>query len=154
MDEPFGAVDPPTRERLQDEFLRLQSNLKKTVLFVTHDLEEAVKIADRICLMSLGQVEQYDPPETLLRLPSSAFVREFLGPSRTLLRLSRIPITDLIRPLEGQVPTVWIKQAATAREAFAVLLSSGHRMVGVQEADQTVGQVTLETLLASVVEEG
>ncbi|MWR36456.1 ATP-binding cassette domain-containing protein [Helicobacter pylori] len=78
MDEPFGAVDPPTRERLQDEFLKLQASLKKTVLFVTHDLEEAVKLADRICLMNHGKVEQYDDPDALLRDPKTPFVRELI----------------------------------------------------------------------------
>lgn len=154
MDEPFGAVDPPTRERLQDEFLRLQSELRKTVLFVTHDLEEAVKISDRICLMNVGQVEQYDTPEALLKSPKTPFVRDFLGPSRTLLRLSRIPLLGLLEPHDGHCPAVRIQRTATAREAFSALLSSGLRSLGVtDEAGQVVGLVRLETLLKAVSEE-
>ncbi len=154
MDEPFGAVDPPTRERLQDEFLKLQSELKKTVLFVTHDLEEAVKISDRICLMNAGRIEQYDPPEVLLRNPRSAFVQAFLGPSRTLLRLSRIPLDGLIEPLDDHHPAVSIPHTATAREAFSTLLSRGLRSLGVTNpAGALTGLVRLETLLAAVSEE-
>ncbi len=154
MDEPFGAVDPPTRERLQDEFLKLQGELRKTVLFVTHDLDEAVKISDRICLMNRGRVEQYDPPEELLRRPKTPFVQGFLGPSRTLLRLSRIPLKGLTEPLDGHRPSVSIPHSATAREAFSTLLSSGLRSLGVTgEGGQMVGLVRLETLLAAVSEE-
>ncbi len=154
MDEPFGAVDPPTRERLQDEFLKLQSELRKTVLFVTHDLEEAVKISDRICLMNAGRVEQYDTPEVLLRSPKTPFVRDFLGPSRTLLRLSRIPLEGLVEPQDGHCPVVKIHRTASAREAFSALLSSGLGSLGVtDEAGRVMGLVRLETLLKAVSEE-
>jgi osmoprotectant transport system ATP-binding protein len=148
MDEPFGAVDPPTRERLQDEFLKLQASLKKTVLFVTHDLEEAVKLADRICLMNHGKVEQYDSPEALLREPKTPFVREFIGPSRTLLRLSRILLEGLVEPFNGKLPAASLPLSATAREAFSLLLAQGARSVAVTDAQgKAVGQVRLETLL-------
>ena len=154
MDEPFGAVDPPTRERLQDEFLRLQSELKKTVLFVTHDLEEDMRISDRICLMNSGRVEQYDTPEVLLRSPKTPFVRDFLGPSRTLLRLSRIPLNDLIEPLGTHRPAVSIKRSATARDAFSLLLANGIRSLAVtDEGGQVVGLVRLESLLTAASEE-
>lgn len=154
MDEPFGAVDPPTREHLQDEFLKLQSQLKKTVLFVTHDLDEAVKISDRICLMNAGQVEQYDTPEVLLRSPKTPFVQGFLGPSRTLLRLARIPLDGLVEPLDKHRPLVSIHHSATAREAFSSLLASGKRSVAVtDDAGRILGLVRLETLLKAVSEE-
>ncbi len=94
MDEPFGAVDPLTRERLQDEFLELQRRLQKTVVFVTHDMQEAVKLADRICLMNEGHIEQYDTPEELLRNPRNRFVRQFVGSDRALTHLSRILVRD------------------------------------------------------------
>ncbi|WP_027893585.1 ABC transporter ATP-binding protein [Calidithermus chliarophilus] len=154
MDEPFGAVDPPTRERLQDEFLKLQAGLRKTVLFVTHDLEEAVKLADRICLMNHGQVEQYDPPEALLRDPKTPFVRDFIGPSRTLLRLSRIPLEGLVEPFNGKLPAASVPLSAMAREAFSALLAQGTRSVAVTDAQgRPVGQVRLETLLRVASEE-
>lgn len=154
MDEPFGAVDPPTRERLQDEFLKLQSELRKTVLFVTHDLEEAVKISDRICLMNVGHVEQYDTPEVLLRSPKTPFVQDFLGPSRTLLRLSRIPLNGLVEPLGTHRPAVSIKRSAMARDAFSLLLANGIRSLGVtDEEGRVVGLVRLESLLAAASED-
>jgi osmoprotectant transport system ATP-binding protein len=154
MDEPFGAVDPPTRERLQDEFLKLQSELKKTVLFVTHDLDEAVKISDRICLMNVGHIEQYDTPEALLRNPKTPFVQSFLGPSRTLLRLSRIPLDGLMEPLDGHHPAVTIHRSATAREAFSALLAGGIRSLAVtDDAGLILGLVRLETLLKAASEE-
>lgn len=154
MDEPFGAVDPPTRERLQDEFLRLQAELKKTVLFVTHDLEEAVKISDRICLMNIGQVEQYDTPAELLGRPKTEFVRSFLGPSRTLLRLSRVPLDGLVEPLGVRVPSFSVAQTAMARDAFSSLLAHGGRVVGVRdESGKVVGMVRLESLLQAASED-
>lgn len=154
MDEPFGAVDPPTRERLQDEFLRLQAELRKTILFVTHDLEEAVKISDRICLMNIGRVEQYDTPAELLGRPKTGFVRGFLGPSRTLLRLSRVPLDGLIEPVGARVPAYSVPKTAMARDAFSSLLAHGGRGVGVtDEGGKTVGIVRLEALLQAASED-
>jgi osmoprotectant transport system ATP-binding protein len=101
MDEPFGAVDPVVRERLQSEFLRLQSEVRKTILFVTHDLDEAVRLGDRIAVFSQGgKLEQYDPPATVLGTPASDFVADFVGADRGLKRLSvtTIDLLDLTRP--------------------------------------------------------
>src|SRR4051812_5638143 len=89
MDEPFGALDPITRGRLQDEFLRLHSQVKKTVVFVTHDIDEAIKMGDRVCVLREGGVlAQYDPPDVLLAKPVDDFVAEFVGADRGLKRLS------------------------------------------------------------------
>src|SRR4051794_6012398 len=89
MDEPFGAVDPIARDRLQEEFLRLQRELAKTVVFVTHDIDEAVRLGDRIAVLSEGGVlEQYDTPSTILSRPASEFVASFVGSERVLRRLS------------------------------------------------------------------
>ena len=83
MDEPFGAVDRITRERLQNEFVRIQRSVRKTVVFVTHDIEEAVLVGDRLCIMKMqAQVAQYDTPERILARPASEYVVEFLGPTR------------------------------------------------------------------------
>ncbi|MBW6468836.1 MAG: ABC transporter ATP-binding protein, partial [Coriobacteriia bacterium] len=97
MDEPFGAVDPLTRERLQAEFARIQRELRKTVIFVTHDVDEAIKLADRIALMRAGRLEQYDTPETLLDHPESKFVHDFMGSDRALKRLGRARVADVMR---------------------------------------------------------
>src|SRR5881409_3759264 len=85
MDEPFGAVDPINRERLQNEFLRLQQEIRKTVVFVTHDIDEAIKMGDRIAIMREGgHLVQYGPPEELLTRPADEFVENFVGPDRGL----------------------------------------------------------------------
>jgi len=82
MDEPFSALDPITRAQLQDELIDLQSNLKKTIVFVTHDIDEAIKIADKICIMNEGEIVQYDTPENILKNPVNDFVSEFIGKKR------------------------------------------------------------------------
>jgi osmoprotectant transport system ATP-binding protein len=89
MDEPFGAVDPITRERLQDEFLNIQQNIKKTIVFVTHDIDEAIKMGDKIAILKQGGfLAQYDTPENILSNPNSEFVASFVGNDRILKRLS------------------------------------------------------------------
>jgi osmoprotectant transport system ATP-binding protein len=100
MDEPFGAVDPVVRERLQNEFLRLQQQMRKTVLFVTHDIEEAVRLGDRIAVYGQGTIEQFDTPATVLGAPASPYVADFVGADRGLKRLSVTPVEsgDLERP--------------------------------------------------------
>ncbi|MBN9624193.1 MAG: ABC transporter ATP-binding protein, partial [Actinobacteria bacterium] len=96
MDEPFGAVDPINRERLQNEFLRLQAEIKKTILFVTHDIDEAIKMGDRIAIMKQhGRVEQYATPAEILMTPANEFVEDFVGADRALKRLSLMRVGDI-----------------------------------------------------------
>ncbi|MFC9800750.1 ABC transporter ATP-binding protein [Streptomyces bacillaris] len=122
MDEPFGAVDPVVRERLQNEFLRLQAQVRKTVLFVTHDIEEAVRLGDRIAVYGHGRIEQFDSPATVLGAPATPYVADFVGADRGLKRLSVTPIeeSDLDRP-----PVVHLDD--TLAEATARLRSEGSR---------------------------
>jgi osmoprotectant transport system ATP-binding protein len=94
MDEPFGAIDPINREVIQDEFLRLQAELKKTVVFVSHDIDEAVKMASRVAIFREGRLIQYDTPDNILAHPIDAFVAEFVGSDRTLKRLRLIKVED------------------------------------------------------------
>jgi osmoprotectant transport system ATP-binding protein len=96
MDEPFGAVDPFTRERLQGEFARIQRELKKTVVLVTHDLDEAIRLADRLAIMRDGRLIQYDTPDSVLAEPADLFVRDFVGTDRALKRLARVPVSRLM----------------------------------------------------------
>jgi osmoprotectant transport system ATP-binding protein len=116
MDEPFGAVDPVVRERLQTEFLSLQSRMRKTVLFVTHDIEEAVRLGDRIAVYGAGRIEQYDTPARVLGAPATPYVARFVGADRGLKRLSVTAVepSDLHQP-----PTVRLD--APAGEAAAGL---------------------------------
>ena len=96
MDEPFGAVDPINRERLQNEFLRLQSELRKTILFVTHDIDEAIKMGDRIAVLREGgKVAQYATPAELLMAPADDFVEDFVGADRALKRLALLRVSDI-----------------------------------------------------------
>ena len=103
MDEPFGAVDPITRERLQQEFLRIQEDIKKTIVFVTHDIDEAIKMGDKIAILKEGGVlAQYDTPENILANPASDFVSSFVGTDRVLKRLSLVQVEDMhLEPVNG-----------------------------------------------------
>jgi osmoprotectant transport system ATP-binding protein len=95
MDEPFSAVDPVVRGQLQEEFLRLQDEVHKTILFVTHDIEEAVRLGDRIAVLAQGgHLEQYDSPAAILGAPATPFVADFVGADRGLKRLSVTPVTE------------------------------------------------------------
>jgi len=105
MDEPFGAVDPIVRERLQDQFLHIQEELRKTIVFVTHDIDEAIKMADRIAILNKGGVvEQYAPPEEILREPANNFVKQFVGVERGLKRLALTNVSE-IKVEQGPVVT-------------------------------------------------
>jgi osmoprotectant transport system ATP-binding protein len=96
MDEPFGAIDPINRERLQNEFLRLQAEIRKTILFVTHDIDEAIKMGDRIAIMrEHGRVEQYATPAEILMAPATEFVEDFVGADRALKRLALMRVRDI-----------------------------------------------------------
>ncbi len=96
MDEPFGAVDPINRERLQNEFLRLQAELRKTILFVTHDIDEAIKMGDRIAVLKVGgELAQYATPAELLMAPADGFVEDFVGADRALKRLALMRVADI-----------------------------------------------------------
>jgi len=102
MDEPFAALDPINRESIQDEFLRMQKTLRKTILFVSHDIDEAVKMADRIAIFRAGRLAQFGPPDELLARPADDFVASFVGRDRTLKRLRLIRVRDvMISPTDG-----------------------------------------------------
>jgi osmoprotectant transport system ATP-binding protein len=98
MDEPFGAIDPINREVIQDEFMKLQAALRKTVVFVSHDIDEAVKMASRIAIFRDGRLIQYDTPNNVLAQPIDAFVADFVGSDRTLKRLRLITVTEAMMP--------------------------------------------------------
>ncbi|MFS7879480.1 betaine/proline/choline family ABC transporter ATP-binding protein [Streptomyces asiaticus] len=135
MDEPFGAVDPVVREHLQTEFLRLQSQVRKTVLFVTHDIEEAVRLGDRIAVYGSGRIEQFDTPATVLGAPATPYVADFVGADRGLKRLSVTPIEpgDLTQPpvvhLDDPLPKAAAKLAAEGAR-WAVVLDDAERLHG------------------------
>ncbi len=105
MDEPFGAIDPITRERLQNEFLRLQERVRRTIVFVTHDIDEAIKMGDRIAVLQRGgRLQQYATPAELLMQPANDFVRDFVGADRALKRLALLRVRDVDLWTEEEVP--------------------------------------------------
>ena len=104
MDEPFGAIDPITRERLQNEFLRLQAEIRKTIVFVTHDIDEAIKMGDRIAILrQQSEIAQFDTPETILTAPADEFVEDFIGSGASLKRLNLSRVRDV--DYHSDVPT-------------------------------------------------
>ncbi|HEX6256649.1 MAG TPA: ABC transporter ATP-binding protein [Euzebyales bacterium] len=134
MDEPFGAVDPIVRGRLQDEFLRLQADVRKTIVFVTHDIDEAIKMGDRIAILSDGGVlEQYETPANTLAHPANAFVEDFLGDERGLKRLSLVPVREVTAD-EGPVVAVGA-EVARARD---IARDAGTDWVVVVDEDRTL----------------
>ncbi len=150
MDEPFGAIDPINRARLQDEFLRLQAQVRKTVVFVTHDIDEAIKMGDRIAILRAGGVlAQYDTPEAILARPADAFVAEFVGADRALKRMALRTVGELgLAPaagLDGAGPRV--RRETSVRDALSLLLGDGAEQLAVEDGDgHVVGAVTLELL--------
>jgi osmoprotectant transport system ATP-binding protein len=138
MDEPFGAIDPINRERLQNEFLRLQSELRKTVLFVTHDIDEAIKMGDRIAVMREGgRVEQYATPAELLMDPATEFVEDFVGADRALKRLALMRVSDIdlweAPWAQAGQPTAEVRAKLAEPDVevpYALLVDAGRRPLG------------------------
>ncbi len=142
MDEPFAAVDPIVRARLQDQFLDIQASLKKTIVFVTHDIDEAIKLSDRIAILNVGAVlEQFAPAEEILRDPANDFVREFVGAERGLKRLALIKVGD-IEVEDGPV----VSPAATAEQARAAIEPGGFDFVSVVDDGELLGWVDRDML--------
>ncbi|MFI8343016.1 ABC transporter ATP-binding protein [Streptomyces sp. NPDC085639] len=147
MDEPFGAVDPVVRERLQNEFLTLQRTVRKTILLVTHDLEEAIRLGDRIAVYGTGTIEQFASPAAVLGAPATEYVASFVGADRGLKRLAvtAVEAADLASA-EGGAPAVSVALGATLREALAALLQEDSGRIGVTDPDSgaLVGVLTPE----------
>jgi osmoprotectant transport system ATP-binding protein len=143
MDEPFSAIDPIARARLQEEFLKIQSEVRKTVVMVTHDVDEAVRLADRIAVFKTGgHLEQYDAPAEVLGSPATPFVAQFVGGDRALRRLAVSPLTvaDLgpVRP--GPAPAR-VSLPVSLQEALAVLLRTEAGWVEVADGDRVLGSL-------------
>jgi osmoprotectant transport system ATP-binding protein len=147
MDEPFGAVDPVVRVRLQDEFLRIQQELGKTVVMVTHDIDEAVRMGDRVAIFAVGgRLAQYGTPLELLGHPADDFVEDFVGATKGLRRLTVTAIDPAhLEPLEGVTTgalSSTVEVTATLEEAMAALLRDDKGMVGVKDGARFVGVLT------------
>ncbi|MDD2235222.1 MAG: ABC transporter ATP-binding protein [Desulfitobacteriaceae bacterium] len=136
MDEPFGALDPMTREQLQDELVRIQSEMHKTIVFVTHDIDEALKLGDKIAIMRDGELLQLDTPEQLLSNPSHGFVEEFIGKQRIYQNPDYIPITDIMREnpviaLPSRTPTVAISFIRQHKIDTLIVCDENGKLLGI-----------------------
>ncbi|WP_137285543.1 ABC transporter ATP-binding protein [Halorussus salinisoli] len=143
MDEPFGALDPITREELQDEFLAIQDELDVTILFVTHSVEEALKMGDRIAIFDVGELVQYDTPQNVLENPKNDFVRDFIGQDRELKKLQVTPVRNVMCEANGKsVPDVEpITPSDTAQVALSRLLETDDDRLPVARDGEVVGVV-------------
>jgi osmoprotectant transport system ATP-binding protein len=151
MDEPFGAIDPITRARLQDEFLKILRALRKTIVFVTHDVDEAIKMGDRIAILKDGALVQYDSPERILAAPADPFVRSFFGADRALKRLSLIAAATACEPWSGSPPPDAVAADTSLRDALAQMLEAGVDALAVFDArDRFVGVLTLAAIRARI----
>ena len=131
MDEPFGAVDPINREAIQNEFLEMQRQLKKTVMLVSHDIDEALKLGDRIAVFGQGKIVQCATPDELLAKPANEFVGSFVGQDRTLKRLLLVQAGDVT----DQQQTLTVKRSTPLAEAFALMDDNDMRSITVVDND-------------------
>ncbi|WP_018331283.1 ABC transporter ATP-binding protein [Actinomycetospora chiangmaiensis] len=153
MDEPFGALDPITRTEIQDEFLNLESEIDKTVIFVTHDIDEAIKMGDRIAVLRQGGVlAQYGTADGLLAHPADDYVADFVGADRGLKRLSLRTMREIVAPDglpdDGSGPSV--DADASLRIGLSTLFAAGTDSVRVTDGDRVLGRVSLAQLQGAV----
>jgi osmoprotectant transport system ATP-binding protein len=150
MDEPFGATDPITREKLQAEFLRLQESIGKTIVFVTHDFDEAIKLGDRIAVLGpKSKIEQFDTPAKILANPASAYVSSFIGEGAALKRLALLLVgnTKLGAASKAHAKAGTVKVSDNLREALDRIVLAGGNTIGVQDASgATVGSLSIEQI--------
>jgi osmoprotectant transport system ATP-binding protein len=159
MDEPFGAVDPVTRARLQDEFLGLQRRLRRTVVLVTHDIDEALRLGDRLAVLATGgRLEQYGTPAEVLARPATPFVADFVGASRTLRRLDLLSAKEAMNrppataPDSAEGPTV--PPDATLADVVAALLTADTDAIRVVDDGSALGLVTIDSIRAALRRDG
>ncbi|WP_258566646.1 ABC transporter ATP-binding protein [Leucobacter luti] len=149
MDEPFGATDPITRESLQAEFLRLQDSIGKTIIFVTHDFDEAVKLGDRIAVLSeRSQIEQFDTPANILANPANEYVASFIGQGAALKRLGLLPVRSAQLSAAAGGPT--IDEQENLRDALNLLVLTGAPAVDVVSGDRVLGSLTVADVSAAL----
>ncbi|MGM0426176.1 MAG: ABC transporter ATP-binding protein [Thermodesulfobacteriota bacterium] len=142
MDEPFGAIDPINREEIQNQFLRVQGKLKKTIAFVTHDIHEAIKMGDKIAIFQEGKLIQYDTPEAILTHPKNEYIADFVGADRALKVLGLLRAKDAL----NRKPENILEGSQDAREALAVLREKDLGEGIVADPDRPVGYVTPKML--------
>lgn len=156
MDEPFGALDAITRARLQDELLRIQQRLHKTILFVTHDVDEALRLADRLLIMRAGRIVQFDTPLAVLAQPADDFVRDLLSADDVLRRLSLLTVADALagdgasERLAENGAQETLQPGDTLREALIRVLRAGGQALPVVANGQNVGEISPDTIASAL----
>ncbi|NNM66930.1 MAG: ABC transporter ATP-binding protein [Spirochaetales bacterium] len=158
MDEPFGAVDVLQRHKLQQVLLSIQKKVKKTILLITHDLDEAILLADRLLVLRQGRIAQEGPPAELLRSPASDFVREFFGLDRAFKRLIRFHASDFVEPLDEESRLTFDEGASLSsetnlRDALSLMLAQGKETLLVKEGSRILGLIRKSSLEALAAEE-
>ena len=148
MDEPFGALDPPTREALQAEIRRIQAQTKKTIVFVTHDMDEALRLGDRVAVMRAGKLVQYASPAELLAKPADDFVRQFVGGADFSIRVLAVTrVAERMRP-DGEAEGEPISADASLKEALTVMMTSGRQALPVSGSEgRSAGIIRLADLV-------
>jgi osmoprotectant transport system ATP-binding protein len=156
MDEPFGAIDPIARERLQNDFLRLHRQVRKTVIFVTHDIDEAIKMGDRIAIMRDGHLVQLATADELLASPADEFVAKFVGEDRGMkrLRVRTVGEVELEPAVGGGNSTTPLTRDTTLHFALSAMLAEGVTRLDVIEGDETLGSVSLEQITQLIAPPG
>lgn len=162
MDEPFGALDPIARSKLQDEFLKIQEKIHKTIVFVTHDIDEAIKMGDLIAVLRSGKLIQYGTPMDILSNPTDHFVSELIGGRNPLKMMSLIKCYEFMRPITETVSpplklddNIFVDIQATAQDVLSEMLRSGKRTIYVKDGNkQTKGTISFEDLLKRIEKNG
>jgi glycine betaine/proline transport system ATP-binding protein len=148
LDEPFSALDPLIRREMQDEFMRLQSTLKKTIVFITHDFDEALRLADRIAVMKDGVIEQAAGPEEIITNPATPYVAKF---TENVPRSKVVRVTRLMEKIGARAPKVAVPARSTAWEAMKVL-KEGNDWLGVRdEKGALIGRVSRKRIMAELI---
>lgn len=148
MDEPFGAIDPINREEIQDEFLKVQAELKKSIAFVTHDIYEAIKMGDKIAIFDKGRLIQYDTPEVILMRPINRYIEEFVGADRALKVLSLLFAQEAMKRDKANVIAGEVKSG----EAIKLLKEKDFSLLNVVEGSKPLGYITEANLTADDIE--
>ena len=149
MDEPFGAIDPIARTRLQDEFRQILQRVRKTVVLVTHDLDEAIRLGDRIAIMKSGKIVQYDTPDAVLSHPADAFVENFVGIDRAIKRLSLFTVNDAMNTTTPRTGASTVAPTSSLRDALALMVAANSDVLAVvDESGSVKGQLTRDAIFA------
>ena len=157
MDEPFSALDPITRSSLQDELLTLHQELKKTIIFVTHDMDEAIKIADKICIMNGGKIQQYDTPENILRRPANKFIKEFIGSKKIwdtpeFIKTKDIMIQDPIKVKPFRTIVQSIEMMKSNKVDSLLVVNKENQLIGLVTLKQIRRDIPLDTKVEDIME--